>query len=274
MNDGDLDKEKVLANGTVPPEYKDKIVDAIRFTLPKKQVLLKSQWATLLILANFNWDRPIYFATSIGNENYLGLTNYFRLEGFAYRLVPYKAENSSNQYGEYGSIYTPILYDNVMNKFKWGRINEPDFNVDNYVDRTAKVMNIRSLFHRLADALINENKLDSAKQVLDKAVEVMPDNKFPFDYFFVPIIGDYYRIGEVETANALAAQTLENYKQKVDFFVSLKPEMRNGEEVQRELQIAYFVFQQLYDYLNKNNQDTLANQAQQYMVNTMNYIKM
>ena len=47
----------------------------------------------LYILANFNWERPIYFAITVGRDNFMGLEKYFQLEGLAYRLVPYLANS-------------------------------------------------------------------------------------------------------------------------------------------------------------------------------------
>jgi len=255
-----VDKQKIIKAGFVPPDKHNQIVDAIRFTLPKKQYLLKSQWMVLLILANFNWDRPIYFATSIGTENYLGLQKYFRLEGFAYRLVPYETKPKN---GVFGDINTDILYNNLMNKFKWGRIYEPDFNVDHYVDRVTKVMDIRGVFHRLASKLIEEHKNDSAKAVLNKIVHIMPDNKFPFDYFFVPIIEDYYKINMNKTADSLARITFNNYKEECEFYKSLSNDKLNTEEIQRNLGLAYFTFGKLAD-ITKNNNDSLSNEITQY----------
>ncbi len=210
-----VDSAKVVNNGTVPKQYANKIVKAIKFTLPK-QYLLKNNLATLDILANFHWNRPIYFATSMGRDNYLGLTPYFRLEGFAYRLVPYKAENVPN--GMIGSIIADSLYNKLMHVFRWGNIKDPKFNVSHYVERTVMVMNIRGLFGRTAQALIQEGKLDSAKQVLDKCIEELPNNQIPFDYFMLPIINAYYQINDTATGDSVATLTAKNYIEELRYF--------------------------------------------------------
>ena len=210
-----VDSAKVVNNGTVPKQYANRIVKAIRFTLPR-QYLLKNSLATLDVLASFHWDRPIYFATSMGRDNYLGLTPYFRFEGFAYRLVPYKATDVPS--GFIGSIIADSLYNKIMHIFRWGNIKDPKFNVSHYVERTAMVMNMRGVFARTADALIKEGKQDSAKQVLDKCITELPDRQIAFDYFMLPIITDYYKIGDTTTADSVATLTANNYIEELRYF--------------------------------------------------------
>ena len=43
-----------------------------------------------IIKAN-NWKRPIFFSTSVSDENFIGLNEYLVKEGLAARLVPFKA---------------------------------------------------------------------------------------------------------------------------------------------------------------------------------------
>ena len=249
-----VDKQKIIDLGFIPKEDYGRIVENVTFTL-NKQYLLKAQWLILQMLAENDWERPIYFATSIGNDNYLGLTNYFRLEGFGYRLVPIKVEG--NEQGEVGEINTDILYKNVMTKFEWGNIADPEYNVDNYVKRTIAVMDVRDLFHRLARALIDENKKDKALAVLDKCVEVLPDNKIPFDYAILPLIEDYYLLGEFDKGNAIALVVLENYRQQLVYFDNFKG--AKAKEIERDQTIAVYVLQQLYAYATEYEQEELMN---------------
>jgi len=109
-----VDKEKVLANGTVPPELADKIVDRLEFTI-NKSYILKNEMMILDLLANNNWDRPIYFAITAGTDNYMNLQRYFQIEGLAYRLVP--VLDDSKDRGQTGRVNSKIMYDNLMNKF-------------------------------------------------------------------------------------------------------------------------------------------------------------
>ncbi len=234
-----VDKQKVLENGTVLPQYADKIVSKVTFTLPKNY-LLKNNVAVLDILANFHWDRPIYFATSMGVENYMGLTDYFRLEGFAYRLVPYKANVPQ---GFLGSVIGDSLYNKVMHVFRYGNIKDPKFNVSHYVERTVAVMNIRGLFHRTAAALYQEGKRDSAKAVLDKCIRELPDNQIAFNYFMIPIIQDYYNIGDTTVGDSVALLTAKNYLEELNYFNQFTGE--KAKNLGSEPQIAVSVLQNI-----------------------------
>ena len=67
------------------------------------------------ILANFNWERPIYFAITVGRDNFMGLEKYFQLEGLAYRLVPYVAKSPD---GQTGVVHTEKMYAQIVKSFK------------------------------------------------------------------------------------------------------------------------------------------------------------
>ena len=121
------------------------------------------------IVANNNWERPIYYVAS-GHSGLLGLDNYLQLEGFAFKLVPIK---TVSRY-EKGRIDTDILYDNYINKFHWGRMNEDDVYLDHFHLRTLNVIRLRMRFARLANALIVEGDVERAETVLDKIVELTP----------------------------------------------------------------------------------------------------
>ncbi|MDR3046700.1 MAG: DUF2723 domain-containing protein, partial [Bacteroidales bacterium] len=84
-----VDKAQVIATGTVRPEDDSLIVDKIRWNLSSGREILPRAYLIMLdILANNNWERPVYYSSTLGAEGWFGLEDYFQLEGFAYRLVP------------------------------------------------------------------------------------------------------------------------------------------------------------------------------------------
>ena len=91
------------------------------------------------ILANFNWERPIYFATTVGQDNFMGLEKYFQLEGLTYRLVPYIAQSPDRQPGV---VHTEKMYQRLTKDFVWGGYNNPDTYFDE--TNTRMVLNFRN----------------------------------------------------------------------------------------------------------------------------------
>ena len=213
-----VDKEKVLANGTVPADKAYQIVDEIAWEI-KKSYVLKNDLTILDILSSNNWERPIYFASTTGLASYIGLEDYFRAEGMAYRLVPIKKQGRGD--GNPGYVNSDILYKRLMEDFHWGGMDTDDI----YMDETNRrmTMSLRITFSRLADQLIAENKLDKAKLALDKAFEVMPEHNVPYDYFVMFLAENYYGIGEFERANEIVLRLVDIYEKEVIYYQSLDP---------------------------------------------------
>ena len=225
-----IDKEAVIANGVVKPEDYNSIVDTMFIELTGSYVT-KDQLMLLDMLNNNNWKRPMYFAISVGSDKYLSLDKYFRLEGLSYRIVPVLTNSSSFQKG---FAETEIMYNNLMNKFKWGNLNLDKV----YVDENNRRMltNMRNNFQRLAEALILEGKKDSAIQVLDRCIEMIPSNKVPYDYFSLQIVNAYISAGANEKATTLLKDMSSDFNDELkyffgfekDAFSSLETEVRSS----------------------------------------------
>lgn len=256
-----VDKQKVLKNGTVPPHKADQILPYLEWDVPKSY-LGKNDMMIVDLLATNNWERPVYFAISMGNDSYLNLNKYFQLEGFAYRLVPYKAEDESFEHT--GTINSDILYDNLMNKFKWGRMNAPDVYIDEQNKRTLSIMNSKSVFAQLANQLSLENKQDSAVAVLNRCLELMPHEKIPYDYHVLELIDAYYNANATEKANALAKKLAKVYFDEIRYFTGLDGRFLNA--VDRELSLAVQVIDNIVKYAQNNNQTEVSEELQ----NTLN----
>ena len=168
-----VDIEKVKANGTVPVEKYENILPEIKWKI-KGNGFYKNQLMVLDMLAHNNWERPIYFAITVGQDNFMGLEKYFQLEGLSYRLVPYEAVSPDGQTGE---VNVDRMYDNLMNKFSWGGLNNPDVYLDE--TNTRMIMNFRNNYARLAESLFVLDRKEDAIAVLDKCVREMPNTTAP-----------------------------------------------------------------------------------------------
>ena len=206
-----------IAKSFVPAEYHNNIVASVKFKL-KGSGIFKNKLLVLDILANFNWKRPVYFAITVGRDNFMGLEDYFQLEGLAYRLVPYSVASPD---GQTGIIHTEKMYDRLMNQFKWGGLNNPDLYFDE--TNTRMVMNFRNNFSRLAESLYQKGDSKKALQVLDKCMSEFPSSVVSLSYFSIPIIDLYYKLGAKERGDKFLANMIEDQMISIKYLKEFKP---------------------------------------------------
>lgn len=226
-----VDSAKVANDTTFKKDIRSRIMKSLPLIINKSYVL-KADMMILDLLANFNWDRPIYFAITVGESNYLGLQDYFEVEGLAYRLVPYKVKSHDGQLGE---INTEVMYDNMVNKFRWGNMNGKGV----YLDETnlRMTMNLRNNFYRLATALFTEGKKDKALKCLDKTEELMPDDVVAYNYFNLLIADLYFQMGQKEKATKIAQTLRERTQVDVDYYETVSNKNLVKDEYDRSRQI-------------------------------------
>ena len=249
-----VDKNAVLTSGTVPKDEADSIVDKMEWTMKGGFGVEKNNLAVLDIIAHNNWKRPIYFTITTGGEAYIGLEKYFQIEGLTYRLVPLKNNNDD---GQTGRINTKIMYDHLMNKFKWGNMQNPSVFLDE--NNIRMTMNFRNNFSRLADALVAEGKKDSAIKVLDKCMEVMPESTVPFNYFMLAIAEGYYKAGANEKANKIMKRLTTVFEEDLKYYFAFTGEMATaiGEDKEQSLRLMNGISY----YASQFKQDSIANNA-------------
>ena len=245
-----VDSAKVVANGTVPKGMENQILPYIDFEIDRNYIL-KAELMILDLLATNNWERPVYFAVTVGDDSYIGLQDYFQLEGLAYRLVPIKTTSRGQ---DFGRIDTDIMYNNMMNKFAWGGIDKKEVYMDENNNRMT--MNLRSNFDRLASALIQEGKKDSAIKVIDRAFEVLPENNVPYNFFVVQLAEDYYQAGATAKADKIMNRYAEIVEQELTYYFNQKPKIYKqfDSEVQRNMSIFKFIS----DVAKRNKRDVLV----------------
>ncbi len=258
-----IDKNAVLSNNTVCNANSSEIVNEMQWSI-KKSYIQKSDMIILDVLANNNWKRPIYFVSPYGDSD-LGMSEYLQLDGFAYRLVPIKTK--SKGYLSVGRIDANILYNNLMNKFRWGRMDQPDVNIDHNNQRTTTVLRLRNNFNRLAEELIAKNKKDSALNVLDRISGLMPQYKYPYDLFTIGTIELYYKLNETEKANKILKDFLKATNENLKYLFSLSKYYENSVDYDKQVNLQ--TLQQLGSLSDTYGQVELKNEIdkslQQYM---------
>ncbi|MCH7534896.1 MAG: DUF2723 domain-containing protein, partial [Bacteroidetes bacterium] len=232
-----VDKSLVLSNGTVDSSLADEILPEINWDINKNHLVKKNMMIVDLLSTN-NWNRPIYFAITVGNDSYLNLQEYFQLEGLAYRLVPIKTVNKD---GQIGRINTAVMYENLMNKFKWGNITDPNIYLNE--NNMRMTMNFRNNFTRLAEAFIVEGKINKAVEVADRCFEIMPHESIPYNLFVMPLAEIYYNVGETEKANEIVKILADKYEEELQYYFTFK--IADLKSVKRQMQQAISIMQRL-----------------------------
>ncbi|HEU4496918.1 MAG TPA: DUF2723 domain-containing protein, partial [Flavobacterium sp.] len=115
-----VNKEQVIKNKIVSEKYYDSIVPFIDIEI-KESALYKNRLMMLDIVAQNNWERPIYFTGgSFGDDDYLWMKDYLQLDGMVYKLVPVKTPiKKAASPMDMGQIDTEKMYGIVM-KWDWG----------------------------------------------------------------------------------------------------------------------------------------------------------
>ena len=217
------DSLKLLQKGYVSESYAHLMDSTMRISLGSKDYILKNEMIVLDMLATNDWDRPIFYAVTVGSENYVGLGNYFQLEGFGYRIVPIKV---SSKDGMTGRVDTEKAYHNFMDVYDLDNFKDPRVYLDENHQRMA--INIRNNMGRLANALLDEGKTEKAVNVLNKALDVIPPDRVPHNYFSVFLAEGYYRAEQGEKGDEILEGLATVNFQELDFFLSLPPSKRNG----------------------------------------------
>jgi hypothetical protein len=252
-----VDTAKVLKNGTVSAANASKVTSQIAWELePDRTYLTKNHLMILDLLATNNWERPIYYAITVSEDNYLNLGSFFQMEGLAYRIVPFAS--AGDMFGR-GGINSEVMFDNMVNKFKWGGVENPGLYLDENVLRM--LGNFRSSFARLALQLIKENKPDSARKALEKCLQVIPDQVVPFNVYNILLVEAYYQLGDMDKANQIVAAIKSNVYQDMDYFASLESKYTNY--LSYEKRIAFYTLDEIRRMATTYNQPELAKEMEQ-----------
>jgi hypothetical protein len=206
-----IDPADVQNAGLMPVDTAYKLDPQIVINVSNKRALSKSDLIALDMLLTNKWKRPIYYSTTVGPEMYLGLYGYFSLEGMAYRVMPYRVD---------GDVNTDRMYDNIMNKFRFGNVKDPKVYIDANIMNGCQTLRLR--FYQLAEALVEKGEIDKARAVLDRSMEEIPVNgNIHFDRPLLYISALYYETGEREKAKAILEASAANSVEYLRWYSSL-----------------------------------------------------
>jgi len=250
-----IDKEAVIRHNVVPEAWRDSIVSAMQWTYNNNYVT-RAELAIMDILVNNNWERPIYFATTVPSSNFMGLDKYLVSEGFALRLMPVQMTDNTSQ----GLVNAEAIYDHAMNRYAWGNIKNASY-IDPESYRMISLI-LNNIYAAPAEALIAEGRAEEAKKLLNDALESMPERIYrimdAYGYSF--LVENLYKVGETEKANAVTERNLTYLDEQLRYFAAIAETKPNLE--MQNIQYSMFTLNRFAETAKEHGQTELAGRAE------------
>ncbi len=220
-----VDKSQVVSRNVVPEKWHDHIVDTMEWEY-NQDMVTRAELAMMDILVHNDWERPIYFTATMPASQLLGLDDYLVSEGFALRLMP--VHNNIDEADGQPLVNTEVSYDHIMNRFAWGNMNG-----SNYLDPMSLMMVGQSLklFSDTAGMLIIEDKKEEARNMLNRALDVMPERirlvniaaRYPL------LVDQLYEVGETTKANQLLERNVKFLEEQLNYYAAIAETKPNTE---------------------------------------------
>lgn len=253
-----IDAQEVIKSGTLPMSRASEIIPQIDFNLKKR--LTKSELMIIELLKENKWKRPIYFAMTVGDDYYLGLNDHFEATGLAYQILPIGVKGAGP------SVNVELMYDNLMNKFKYGNIADPKVYLDENTSRMCHTH--RMIFAQLIGALVAKGDTVRAKKALDYCNKVIPGTTVRHDYVSTQLADYYYKLHETAKGNAIMDAVAKDCVEYLDWYLSLDVAQRNS--VSNRIGHNMAVLNQVLRICDQAKQTTIMNK---YMPRYMEYTK-
>ena len=245
-----VDKEAVLKHGIVKEKDADKIVPFIDIRI-KDNALYKNRLLMLDVIANNNWERPIYFTGgSYGDDDYIWMKDYLQLDGLCYKLVPIRTPVDRANPFDMGRVDSDLMY-NMVKKWDWGNSGSTEIYHDPETRKNS--ITYRGNLARLIEQLIKEDKLDKAEEIADMAMENMPVDYYGYYTLLEPYIGAYYEVDNKDKAQSLYMQVSIKYQEKLRYYAGLT--IQNQERNFENIYLNIERYKSLIDLLNNYDQE-------------------
>jgi len=219
----DVDSAHVIATGAVREYHADRMLKPMIWKF-SNSMAIKDDLAVMDFMAGNNWERPLYYSVTVPASTYIGLEQYFILEGMAYRVSPVRIDPPGQ--GETGMVDTREMYENMMNNFRWGNADKEGVYLDENNRRMFDVF--RRQFAKLAKALVAEGDTARAVAAVQKGLSIVPAEKMPYDYFSTDLGDALAMAGRKEDAEKLFTEIVENSVATLSFISGLPEEKSYG----------------------------------------------
>lgn len=239
-----VDKAKVLASGIIPEGMDSLVVDQMQLRVTGSG-LEKKDLAMLDVLATNNWERPIYVNHTSLSQFKVDLTPYAIQEGNTSRILPIRNPNPRKEF-----VNAELSYDNLVNKCSYRGLDDPTIYYSE--DYRNFVLNHRSAFNSVSQALIDNGDLEKARKALLFSIEKMADVAVPYDHTAAETVNLLFQVGEKEKALEIANIIGERANEMASYLI------RKGSGLTIELRKNIYIIGELQSTLLENGESELA----------------
>jgi hypothetical protein len=163
----------------------------------KGNALEKKDLALLDLLFTNNWERPLYVNNTSLEQFNVDLRPYVVVEGNAYRILPVRNPN-----GRVKMVNTESSYENITKKFQFrGLQNANAYYSEDYRNF---VLNHRGTINEIAEALLQKEEKEKAREIILLGLEKMPHTSIPYDVSNAGNVEILFEVGEKEKAIEVA----------------------------------------------------------------------
>jgi len=246
-------------NGIVPAYLRKKMVDTIYWTI-KSNVLYKNDLILLDLIASNNFKRPLYFSAPYSVSKSCNVDSYCFQEGWVYKFMPVKADTTEYVQG-LGGVDGPGSYDLLMNKCKWGNLNDPKVFVD--PESRNNIVRFKQNVLRTAQWMIKNGDVQKAKNLLGLNEKYFPYSKFVPETYDLSYVDLYFQVGDKDKAIALINRMASCYKSDLNYYHSYATQRRGT--FQDDIRTSFAVLQQLSMIANRYKETKLGTDIETYL---------
>ncbi|NDV66959.1 protein O-mannosyl-transferase family [Bacteroides sp. 224] len=211
-----VNKEAILQSDMqIPDSLQGEIPEYMHLSLKGKRYLSKSELMMLETLSGSNWERPLYISTTVASEHYFCFDNYLRQEGWLYRITPFDTKKINDR------LDAEKTYDCLMNKFKWGGIENLKMFLDSYTARWYSIN--RKLFASVVKQFIKEGKQEQAISALNHCSKVIPVHQLPYNYMngSLDLAACYYKLKDIEKGDEITSSLIHTSIEYIQWYLSM-----------------------------------------------------
>jgi tetratricopeptide (TPR) repeat protein len=142
-----------------------------------------------------------------------------------YKLVPVRTPlDKAPSPLDMGQIDSEKMYNIAMN-WDWGNGERTDIYHDPETRKNS--ITFRTNLARLMEQLINEGKIDKAKNIINLAMTKIPKEYYGYYTMLEPFAGGYYEVGEKQKARELLEFLIKKYQENLTHYSTFKPSDQN-----------------------------------------------